>query len=148
MADGASNQTHQEALLEKFAYAIACAEGFFKQGSLPCRTHNPGDMKLGDVGFGLEQEKTVFKKADPSADIHDHTDGFAALKRELMLVLTNRSHVYTPKFTLEEFATKWTGGDAPEAWATIVAQKLGIETTTTIAEYFGMKFEELGPTEV
>ena len=37
---------------DKFARAIAKAEGFGLPGALPTRANNPGDMMLGDRGWG------------------------------------------------------------------------------------------------
>jgi hypothetical protein len=122
-------------LAVKLAYAIALAEGFFMQGSLPARTFNPGDMKLGDRGWGQVDGKTVYSKADPAASLDDRTDGWSALKRECIAMLTGASLVYSVNNTFIEVAITWTGGDDPGAWCKIVSAKLNVDPTMTLAEW-------------
>lgn len=83
------------------AEAIATAEGFYVEGSIPYLSHNPGDLVLGDKGHGtLGAEKiTVFE---------DDATGWAALEHELTLIRTRRSHIYTPSTTIREMASHWT----------------------------------------
>lgn len=123
--------------VRRIAVAIATAEGFYVAGSLPQRCCNPGDMKLGDRGWGVEAGKTRYLKADIGADIADHTDGFSALRRELEATLLGASHVYTPSDTIETLAAKWTGGDNAGAWARIVAEKLVADPMTQLADLVG-----------
>lgn len=119
----------------KLAVAIARAEGFFVDGSLPQRTNNPGDMELGNRGWGLVNSKTVYGKADWNADIDDRTDGCSALRRECEAVLTGASAVYNVNDTFLILAEKWTGGDSPESWLLAVIEHLGVAETTTLREY-------------
>jgi hypothetical protein len=124
-----------DALAVKLAYAIALAEGFFMEGSLPARTFNPGDMKLGDRGFGMEQEKTIYAKADPAASLDDRTDGWSALKRECTAILTGASTVYSVNNSFVEVSILWTGGDNPGPWCKIVCAKLEVDPIATISEW-------------
>lgn len=86
------------------ALAIAHAEGFGKEGTIPTRAHNPGDLALGDKGHGtLGREKiTVFA---------DDSTGWAALEAQLNLIRTGRSHVYVRSMTIREMGEKWTSTD-------------------------------------
>lgn len=111
-------------LAAKFAYAIAVAEGYFANGSLPGRINNPGDMKLGDRGHGVEQEKTIYATAN---------DGWAALRRECLAILVGASHIYSVHWNMLQVAEKWTGNDRPGAWCKIVCEKMNIDPATTLA---------------
>lgn len=117
------------------AAAIAKAEGFPVSGSLPNRCHNPGDMKLGDRGWGVEQDKTIFLKADFGAPLDDKSDGASALRRQCLAMLSGASHDYSPNDTLLTVAYRWTGRDNALAWAQIVGQALGINSNTTLRRY-------------
>jgi|ERR1700674_829768 len=120
---------------DALAKAIALAEGGLKEGTLPYRIHNPGDLELGDRGWGIAAAKTIYLKADWTADLSDKTDGCSALRRECLAILSGASHTFEPSWNLLEFAQKWTGGDNPESWAKIVAGHLEIETDTILATY-------------
>lgn len=84
------------------AVAIARCEGFFVPHSLPNRCNNPGDLEVGNVGFGICEGKTIFR-----SDV----DGWAALERELDLIRSGQSRYYTPGMTISAFATIYSGGD-------------------------------------
>lgn len=122
-------------LADKLAKAIALAEGFYAADSLPSRIHNPGDLELGDRGFGTHNKKTGYAKADIEADITDKTDGFSALRRECRAILTGASGVYHVNFTFAAIALKWTGNDSPGAWCKIVTEKLNLSPITTVADW-------------
>lgn len=119
----------------KAALAIATAEGAFVEGSLPARIFNPGDMELGDRGWGVEQGKTKYLKADSGADIEDQTDGFSALRREWRAILTGASESFPITFTFAALAFRWTGGDKPGAWCKIVTDKLNVNPTDTVEDW-------------
>jgi hypothetical protein len=119
----------------KLAKAIATAEGFFQPGTLPNRIHNPGDMKLGDRGYGVEHEKTIYAKADFNASLDDRTDGASALRRQCDAMLMGGSHVYSPNDTFESLSIKWTGGDNPGAWCKIVTDNLNVSPLTVLADW-------------
>lgn len=110
----------------KFAQAVALAEGYYVAGSLPNRINNPGDLELGDRGYGVEQQKTIYFTAE---------DGWDALERECTAILTGSSHVYSVDWTLSQVASKWTGGDNDGAWVKIVVEKLNLDPMTTIADW-------------
>lgn len=91
------------------AKAIAHAEGFGIENTIPTKAHNPGDLVLGDKGHGtLGSEKiTVFE--------NDAT-GWAALEHQLDLIRHRKSHVYVPTMTIQQMADKWTSTQRSE-WA-------------------------------
>jgi hypothetical protein len=115
--------------ISKFSDAIEKAEGYGVPGALPTRINNPGDLCLGDKGWGVTEGKTNF----PSYEI-----GRAALDRESALICTGTSHVYRLSDTIMQVALKYTGGDNALAWATTVSGHLGVMTTTTIYDYMNL----------
>lgn len=123
------NQAYDEliqSLAGKLSYAIAHAEGYFAHGSLPGRINNPGDMELGDKGWGVDNGKTIYASA---------TEGWNALRRECTAILTGASHVYSVSDTIADVARKWTGGDNDGAWAAIVAEKLSLYPDTVMKDW-------------
>jgi hypothetical protein len=110
-------------IVSRLAQAIAKAEGFFKPGSLPNRTNNPGDLKLGDLGYGTVAGKTVFSSAD---------QGWSALEKQVQLMLSGQSRYYSPDMTIRQIAETYTGSDNADAWANIVASELGVDPDTPI----------------
>jgi hypothetical protein len=111
--------------VEQLAQAIATAEGYFQPGSLPARTNNPGDLKLGDRGYGTEQGKTIFPNSQ---------SGWDALYHEINLILNRQSNYYNPSMSILEIAYVWTGNDNPEGWAHIVASYLGVGVNTSLSD--------------
>lgn len=126
---------HLEAKAFSLAQAIAKAEGFGVPGALPTRINNPGDMELGDRGWGTEAAKTVYPKADWNADLNDREDGCSALRRECLAILSGASHTFDPRWTFLHLAQEWTGGDKPTDWAGIVVGELGANIGWTLEGY-------------
>jgi hypothetical protein len=120
---------------DRLARGIGRAEGYGPAGNLPTRINNPGDMELGDRGWGTEAAKTVYPKSNWDADLADKTDGCSALRRECMAILSGASHNFEKTWTILELAQEWTGGDNPTAWASIVATELGISIGTSLESY-------------
>jgi hypothetical protein len=113
--------------ISKMATAIAKAEGFFVPGSLPARCHNPGDLEIGDVGYGVDDGKTKFK---------DDNDGWMRLRHQCDLILSQLSGAgYKLSDTWWQVAVRWTGNDAAANWALSVAQSLGMSATNTLQDY-------------
>ena len=128
-------------LASEMAAAIALAEGGNVEGALPFRIHNPGDLELGDRGYGVEQAKTCYAQADPLAAITDETDGYSALRRECTAILIGASHAYSPSDTFEQIAARWTGGDNSGAWSRIVCGKLGVEPLDRLVDWVKARSE-------
>src|SRR4051812_12849473 len=91
------------------ANAIAHAEGFGLPNAIPTRAHNPGDLVLGDKGYGTlgSEDITVFA---------DDKTGWAALEHQLDVIREHKSHVYTPSMSILQMAQKWTNTQQVE-WA-------------------------------
>lgn len=99
-----------------FARGIARAEGFGTPGAIPTVRHNPGDIKVNGI----------------IATFASDDEGWAALYRQLNLIVSGESHVYTLADTIGQMAFKWTGNDNPTAWASIVASEIGARIENTL----------------
>lgn len=119
-----------DSLVQAIARAIARAEGFFSgPTALPVRANNPGNLKLGDAGQGTIGGKTIFATIE---------DGWAALYKQIRLMLTGASAYYHPGMTIAQVAKIYTGGDNALAWAKNVAISLGVSVQTKLADLLGI----------
>jgi hypothetical protein len=109
--------------VQRIAKAIAKAEGFYVSGSVPSRAHNPGDLKLGDKGYGTIDGKTIF----PS-----DSQGWQALYHEVQLILDGKSAYYQPSMSIADIGNIYSGGDPN--WAQNVADDLGVDVDTQIGQ--------------
>lgn len=100
-----------EEKVDRIADAIARAEGWYVEGSLPRRLNNPGSLK--------DRAGKLIAFATPE-------EGWSALKRQVRLILTGQSKFYSTNMTLREIARIYTGGDNPEGWAKAVSQYAGL----------------------
>jgi hypothetical protein len=116
-------------LVKRFAEAIAHAEGFYVEGSLPSRCHNPGDLAVGDRGLG-----TALSAGYGAADITIFASaalGWNALYSEVERILSGTSRIYRPQLTLLEVGAKY----AMDAnWGRNVAKQLGVAPEITLGE--------------
>jgi hypothetical protein len=114
-----------ETVISKIAEAIACAEGYHVPGSRPRRNNNPGDLEQDVTGkaVGLDGPYVIY--ALPQ-------DGQDALKHQVRLMFGD-SHVYKPSMTIAEVARHYTRTDQ-DAWARIVAARLGVSVETRLEE--------------
>jgi hypothetical protein len=103
--------------VKRIAAAIAKAEGYYVPGSLPNRLNNPGSIK------GPDGQLIRFDTAEA---------GWAALYKQVSLILSGHSRWYRPDMSIAEIAAIYTGGDKPDAWARIVAGDLGVTPGTPI----------------
>lgn len=116
--------------VQKFAEAVARAEGFYVADSVPARAHNPGDLTDdGDIGLGVIQTSGP---AGAAITIYaSDADGWNALRRKLWRMLNGASRIYTLDLTLMEMAIRYSGS---ADWAFNVAKALGVDTRMTLAE--------------
>ena len=117
--------------ITKLAEGIAMAEGFYVRDSLPARIHNPGDMEIGDRGYGVQAAKTCFP---------DDRTGWNWLFGECSLMLASmstrhRSRIYTLDMTFMQVAQHYTGGDNAPAWAHIVSAHCGMQPENTLQQF-------------
>lgn len=115
-------------LVNRFATAIAKAEGFYVPDSLPARAHNPGDLTDdGDIGLGFEQSE-----GPGAAEITRYAtdaDGWAALTRKVRRMLSGGSTVYTLNMTINQVGMKYARS---EDWGINVARELGVTPSTPL----------------
>lgn len=89
--------------------------------------NNPGDLKLGDKGFGVFGEQpgiTIFGTA---------TEGLQALYHELELVQLGVARYLKRSMTWIEFGKEYSGDNN---WGPNVAGRLGVDPNSTVDEYF------------
>lgn len=112
--------------VQKIAQAIALAEGFYVSGSRPARNHNPGDMTQDLIGesVGTDGIFVVYATDD---------DGWANLYAQIEKWLDGNSSHATSDSTILEIANFYTTTDQT-AWATTVANELGVSLDTPIGE--------------
>lgn len=119
--------------IKDFGNAIARAEGFFVQGSIPARACNPGNLKTpswtapGEIeGATLGEGIACFQSVDA---------GWNALYRQLYLIVNGGSNVYSLDDTIATMAVKWTGNATEgSAWGNNVARTLGVDINTPLYE--------------
>jgi hypothetical protein len=112
-------------IVNSLAIAIAHAEGFYVPASRPARNHNPGDISDRYLASGVDGPLAVFP---------DDQTGWDALTHKLENILSGMSTTYPLSDTIASLAQTWTGGDNAQAWATNVAQRLGVGTDNTLSD--------------
>lgn len=118
--------------VSNMADSIAKAEGFGLPDAIPTLAHNPGDLVLGDIGYGtLGTEKITVCASD--------ADGRNRLVHQVTIMLAGISKVYSTGDTFADVAQKWTRND-PASWARNVADYLGASPSTTLADYAAGNF--------
>lgn len=120
---GAQSLVYSEKI-KAFARAISVAEGFGIPNAIPTQAHNPGDLAVGDKGFGTlgAEGITIFK---------DDSAGWDALYHQVSLIVNGRSSVYNLDMTIDDMAKHWTDTQQ-NAWATNVANTLNVSTDTDL----------------
>lgn len=120
------------ALVESIATAIATAEGWYVQGSIPQQANNPGD--LADPNFSLNLSGDTGQRIGSAGIVvfDSAQSGWQALYNQVNLMLSGNSGVYSPSMTIAQVGQIYSGGDPN--WAANVAKALGVSTTTTLAE--------------
>lgn len=110
--------------IKAFGHAISVAEGFGISNAIPTQAHNPGDLVLGDKGFGTlgAEGITIFE---------DDSKGWDALYHELSLIVNGYSHVYNLDMTINEMAQRWTDTQS-DSWALNVARNLNATVDTDL----------------
>jgi hypothetical protein len=91
--------------LQALAKGIARAEGFYVAGSLPNRSHNPGDLTK-SFGFsvsGVANREGVLIFATTE-------DGWQALYKQLQLIYSGGSRSFSTGMSVADFAAQWTQG--------------------------------------
>lgn len=108
--------------IQTFANGIARAEGFYVSGSVPQRANNPGDLKVPGLPTLPGTSITQFDSVGA---------GWAALYRQLWLIVTGESSYYNLDMTISDMAATWTTS-APSGWAANVGSALGVDVSTPL----------------
>jgi len=108
------------AAVQNFAQAIARAEGFTVNGTIPQRANNPGALKL--AGWPTINGIAVFDSID---------QGWAALHNQLQLIIDGRSRFYTLDMTIKQMGDTWEA-DPGDAWANNVAANLNADVNAPL----------------
>jgi hypothetical protein len=111
--------------INAFSNAIATAEGFFVSGSRPQRNNNPGDLTVDTTGTGVGKD-------GPFIVYGSVADGWAALNKQVQLILTDASNFYNSGMTLRDIASIYTTTDQT-SWAQTVANTLGISLDVPVS---------------
>ena len=112
-------------LITRFSEAIAYAEGYYVPGSRARRNNNPGNLTVDTIGKAVDMDGMFIVYANA-------IDGWNALKRQVELILTDLSSIYTSDMTLIEIAERYTTTEQ-SAWAHNVASKLGIPVNVPVS---------------
>lgn len=116
--------TSYDPALQRTAQAIARQEGWHVAGSIPQRANNPGNLKV--PGQPTLPGTSITQFASPDL-------GWAALHRQLWLIVSGRSAYYSLDMSIADMARTWTATQQTE-WATNVASFLGVPTSTRLVE--------------
>jgi hypothetical protein len=116
------------ARLIDFARAIATAEGFYVPGSIPRIANNPGNLVIPNwTGPTIGSERiSMFSTVE---------EGWSRLYRQLQLIVSGTSRVYSLDMTIADMGNRWApGGSAnlPGAWASNVARVLEVSPAATL----------------
>lgn len=122
---GTTDKTQEKT--QRFAEAIARAEGFYVSGSIPQRAHNPGDLKLSAASspLGYLNGHTIFSSDE---------EGWNALFHQIELMRTGTSRIYKPEMTFEQIAQKYAENWQP--WLANVTRHLNVSSDTTLQQYY------------
>jgi hypothetical protein len=131
IADGIDDEMEKRVAV--IAEAIAIAEGYYASGdhdgrSLLYRINNPGGLKKP----ALDAEELPTWQDTGLVIFSTKTTGWAALHRQVHLMLTGRSRVYHPSDTLIAVGLKYADGD--RGWGANVATNLGVPSAARLHE--------------
>jgi hypothetical protein len=114
--------------VQRFAQAIAKAEGFGKPGAVPTLSHNPGDLGPGDTGY-----QGRFTAGSVVSQLPDDETGWQKLRDKLRRIFSGKSTTYSPNMTITEMAQKYAGDW--QNWSNNVSADLGVSPDTRISDW-------------
>ena len=118
--------------IQAWALAIQAHEGYYA-GSRSYRNNNPGNIRYS----GLFTNLAIGKDKDGFCVFETYAKGLDALEILLTRACSGLSSVYLPSDTLLSFYAKYapsSDGNNPTAYATAVANKIGVPVTTKIKD--------------
>ncbi len=110
--------------------AIAVAEGYGPPNHKATITRNPGDMGLGNIGYGTANE------SDPNNKITvfpTHEAGWQALYSQVSKMVYGGSHIYNAGMTFAQIAQKW--ALSWQGWLVNMTNDLGVNPSTVLGDY-------------
>ena len=114
-------------VIDRIARAIARAEGFYVKNSRASRNHNPGNLTMDLTGKSIGKDATFVRYATDE-------DGFENLRKQIWK-FWGGSNYYNPSMTISEVSRVWTATvNEQAAWASTVANDLGVTTDTQIGQ--------------
>jgi hypothetical protein len=124
------------AIVQKFAQAVAYAEGFYSGGSIPSLANNPGDIADNSVTeWAGDTGQRITSANGAQIIVFDSVqDGWNALYQLVETILSGGGS-YSSSWTLAQVGAHY-ANDAGE-WASNVAAYLGVPVTTPISQITG-----------
>lgn len=113
------------------ASAIAQLEGFGAGDNIPTQSNNPGDLELGDIGYGTLTASggnaiTVFP---------DAASGWDALNNQIAKIFNGTSNVYNPNMSVGDFGSTYSGNNP--SYGSNLASILGVAPNTPLSQLGG-----------
>jgi hypothetical protein len=111
--------------IRRMARAIAYAEGHGLANAIPTRLNNPGDLKASSV-------PAIGRDDAGHLQFATLEDGWLALYRQLYLIVTGRSRVYTLDMTIAEMGARYAEGSGN--WVKNVSARLAMSPDTPLRD--------------
>lgn len=102
-----------------FAAAIARLEGFGVPGAIPTQANNPGDLELGDIGYGV----SAAAGGNSITNFPTIEAGWNALENQLNKIVSGSSPNYPPGTSVQQALTTYSGSPS---YAQNAANILGV----------------------
>ncbi len=119
-------QKKKQSVIDRLAEYIAEFEGFYKDGTVAQRNHNPGNLVSSPYQIGTK---------DGFASFLTDNDGWKALKYQLQLIFDGKSKYYRPDMTIQEFINVY-ASTSPEneriSYAQYIANHFGVDVNTKL----------------
>ena len=113
--------------LQQLEQAIVEEEG--GTSSVGYGVNNPGDLELGDQGYGV----TTAQGGNQITNFPSLEAGYQALQNMLNKDVSGQSSIYNPNETLADYMTTFTGGNTNAG--NTVASQLGVSPSTPISSF-------------
>jgi hypothetical protein len=120
------SQKKNQSVIDRLAEYIAEFEGFYKDGTVAQRNHNPGNLVWSPYQVGTKDGFALFLTDD---------DGWKALKYQLQLIFDGKSKYYRPDMTIQDFVNVWASTSPYNervAYAQYIANHFGVSPDTRL----------------
>ena len=120
------SQKKNQSVIDRLAEYIAEFEGFYKDGTVAQRNHNPGNLVWSPYQIGTKDGFALFLTDD---------DGWKALKYQLQLIFDGKSKYYRPDMTIQDFINVWASTSPYNervAYAQYIANHFGVSPDTRL----------------